>query len=219
MIAVLKQRAHKHLFKQLTKMRKNQGKEAELTEFYFGYGANLNTDRFAKNNMFAEEVGSAFLKDHELGFTLATEYKDKGYAGVEPKAGKKVPGVLVKMDKLSLKYLDVLEWCGFGAYERKLLDVECDNQSYKAWVYTVKYPNHNRIPSTLYIQNMVKAAKERNFPKEYIEFLESIEHRAKFEIDHSFSLRTYKQSRKFVKELYPIYKLHDQIRDVVCGLI
>lgn len=73
MIAVLKQRAHKHLFKKLTKMRKNQGKEVELTEFYFGYGANLNTDRFAKNNMFAEEVGNAFLKDHELGFTLGTE--------------------------------------------------------------------------------------------------------------------------------------------------
>ena len=52
--------------------------------------------------MYAEEVGNAFLKDHELGFTLTTEYQDKGYAG------GKVPGVLVKMDKLSLKYLDVL---------------------------------------------------------------------------------------------------------------
>lgn len=102
MIAVLKQRAHKHLFKQFTKMRKNQCKETELTELYFGYGANLNTERFAKNNMYAEEVGNAFLKDHELGFTLTTEYQDKGYAG------GKVPGVLVKMDKLSLKYLDVL---------------------------------------------------------------------------------------------------------------
>ena len=38
MIAVLKQRAHKHLFKQFTKMRKNQCKETELTELYFGYG-------------------------------------------------------------------------------------------------------------------------------------------------------------------------------------
>lgn len=101
-------------------MRKNQGKEAELTEYYFWYGANLNTERFAKNIMFAEEVGNAFLKDHELGFTLAIKDKDKGYSGVEPKAGEKVPGVLLKMDKLSLKYLDVLEWCGFGAYERKL---------------------------------------------------------------------------------------------------
>ena len=219
MIAVLKQRSSKYLAKGIIKLRNKLKNDVELTEYYFGYGANLDTNRFAKNNMLATEVGVATLTDHKLKFTLATEYKDKSYAGVHEELGASVPGVLVKMDKVSLHLLDQLEWCGHGAYERVLKTVMCNGEIYRAWVYIVKYPDFNRVPSTLYLENMIKAAESRTFPSEYIDYLKGHESRDSFEIDHSFSLRTYSASRKYVEELKPLYVAHDKIRDKLCELI
>lgn len=219
MIAVLNQRLQKHIFKKALKVRKKYKKDIQLSEYYFGYGANLDTARFSKNNMCAQEIGSALLKNHELKFTLATEFLCKGYAGVHSKSGCDVPGVLVKIDKLSLSYLDKLEWCGFGAYERVLKEVEFNGEAFKAWVYIVKYPDFNRIPATLYLENMIKAAESKKFPKKYIEYLKNHESKDSFEIDHGFSLRTYKHSRKFVAQLKPVYEFHDKVRDKLCSLI
>ncbi len=219
MLAVLNQRTQKYLSLLKLKIRNRLQSSTELTEYYFGYGANLNIDRFEKNNMKASEVGVASLENHELKFTLATEYLGKSYAGVHESPGKLVPGMLVKIDKLSLEYLDKLEWCGFGAYERVLKEVIVGDESYNAWVYIVKKPDFNRVPSKLYLENMIKAAKSKSFPAEYIEFLESHESKDHFAIDHGFSLRTYSSSRKLVKELKPLYVLHDKLRDKLCGLI
>ncbi len=150
---------------------------------------------------------------------MATEWKDKSYAGVHPKDGEAVPGVLVKIDSLSLMYLDILEWCVFGAYERVLKKVRVGDEVYKAWIYIVKYPDMERVSSTLYLNNMIKGASDREFPKEYIEFLKTHEHRSHFVIDHSFSLLTYRCTRKYIKQLYLFYKVHDYIRNKLCEFI
>lgn len=219
MIAVLKQRAAKHLAKSRLLIRNKKSKDVTLTEYYFGYGANLDTNRFAKNHMIAKELGIAFLKDHKVLFTLATEYEGKGYAGIHPSIGDEVPGVLVKIDSLSLEYLDKLEWCGFGAYNRVKKTIICNHKEYIAWAYEVASPDYARVPSALYLSNMINAAKNRSFPKNYIHYLESQEYKDTFDIDHSFSLRTYSSSRKFVTQLKPLYKLHDKLREKICEII
>jgi gamma-glutamylcyclotransferase (GGCT)/AIG2-like uncharacterized protein YtfP len=188
-------------------------------ELYFGYGANLNSNRFAKLNMRFEEIGSALLVNHEIDFSLPTEYKHKSYAGVHEKAGESVPGVLVKLDSLSLRYLDVLEWCGFGAYKRVKEDVSFNGKIYQAWVYKVNWPDHSRYPSKIYLNNMISAAESRSFPKEYIEKLKATEYREEFSIDPYFSLATYSSSRSKNKFLLPIYKVHDKIREKLCSII
>lgn len=219
MIAVLHQRLHKHFTRLVLRIRNNFQNDIQLSEYYFGYGANLNVSRFHNNYMKAQEVGVANLLNHELKFSLATEYKSKSYAGVHYKEKAMVPGVLVKIDKLSLKYLDKLEWCGFGAYKRVKKEVECGSEKIEAWVYEVAKPDFDRMPSTLYLQNMIKAAKVGNFPKEFISFLENHPHKDSFEIDHGFSLLTYSSSRKLVKELKLIYVIHDKLRNKLCDLI
>lgn len=109
MLAVLKQRICKYSTLGILKIRNSIHKDVVLTDYYFGYGANLDVGRFAKNNICAEEVGSAVLPSHWLKFSLATEYQGKGYAGVHECRGEQVPGVLVKLDKLSLFYLDQID--------------------------------------------------------------------------------------------------------------
>lgn len=218
MLAVLNQRTHKHFRKVLLRLRNKLKKDIELSEYYFGYGANLDTARFSKNNMKAKEVGAAQLLNHELKFSLPTEYLGKSYAGVHGKENSTVPGVLVRIDRLSLFYLDALEWCGFGAYERKLLEVECGGRIYKAWTYLVRYPDFKRLPSKTYLNNMVKASINRNFDEDYIKFLKHHPSKDFFEIDYSFSLWTYRRSRKFTKTLLPFYKLHDHLREKLCNL-
>jgi len=219
MIAILNQRSQKYLSLLKLKIRNKFKSDIQLSEYYFGYGANLDIDRFEKNNMIAKELGVGSLNNHEMKFSLATEFQGKSYAGVHEYTGKSVPGVVVKIDKLSLSYLDKLEWCGFGAYNRVLKEVEVNGSIYKAWVYIVKYPDYNRLPSTLYLKNMINAAKKRNFSNEYLVYLESHDSKELFDIDHSFSLMTYGSSRKFVRQLKRLYILHDKIRNKLCNLI
>lgn len=219
MLAVLNQRLNKHFRRTILRIRNRFKKNIDATEYYFGYGANLDTSRFKNNHMIALEVGNATLMDYEIKFSLPTEYIGKSYAGVHERAQSQVPGVLVRIDKLSLYYLDALEWCGFGAYERKLINVECDNRPYKAWTYIVKSPDFSRLPSKIYLNNMIKTAKIRKFGEEYINYLEAQESKEMFEIDYSFSLWTYSSSRKFVNLLLPFYKAHDKIREKICSII
>jgi len=96
MIAVLKQRTYKHFSKLSLRLKNRFSKKTQLTDYYFGYGANLSLSRFTNNFMNAQEIGNASLLDHELEFSLATDWIDKSYAGVHSKKGSIVPGVLFK---------------------------------------------------------------------------------------------------------------------------
>lgn len=220
MIAVLRQRAVKHTLLRLVTIS-TKIKKMKRTEYYFGYGANLSIDRFVSRKMNVKEIGNSILIDHEIKFTLANEYLGKGYAGVHYKQNEKVFGVTYKIDLLSLALLDTLEWCGFGAYERKKVNVEImeTGEIVDAWCYFVKYPKDGLFPSKLYISNMIKTAKERNFPDTYIKFLENQESKERFEIDHGFSLLFYGKRRFFEKKLKPFYKFHDRIQEKICDLI
>jgi gamma-glutamylcyclotransferase len=219
MIAVLRQRLCKHTMKHILFLRNKFIKHPKLSELYFAYGANLDPDRFKKLNMQAKELGNASLPNHELKFSLPCEYLNKGYAGVHSSLEQSVPGVLYQLDKISLIYLDILEWCGFGAYKRIKKEIKVLDKTVDAWVYIVKKPDFNRFPSKLYLNNMIKAAKLRNFPRDYIQFLDNHPFQEQFVIDPSFSLLTYSQSRLFLRQLLPFYQFHDKWREKLCQLL
>ncbi len=213
MIAVLKQRLHKYYRK--SKLDRNE----ELTEYYFGYGANLDFNRFRKLGINAQEIGSGRLLSHKINFSLATEYLGKSYAGVHQSDKDFVPGVVVKMSPKSLNYLDSLEWCGFGAYEREMKKIEIGGKIIDCWVYIVKNPDFKRLPSKIYLENMIKAAKKKEFPDSYVAMLEAQAFGEHFPIDHTFSLVTYSSSRPKSKVLRPFLIVHDKLRDKLCSLI
>ncbi len=187
---------------------------------YFGYGANLSVDRFTRHQMNVKDLGNAVLAGHEIKFSLANEYKGKGYAGMEINPSAEVWGVLYEIDYLSLRLMDVMEWCGFGAYVRKKVIVKTMNgEERECFGYFVKNPQRGLFPSTSYLANMISSAESRGFPQSYILFLKSHEYREKFDIDHGFSLFFYGRRRPLEKDLLPFYRLHDKLREKLCELI
>ena len=220
MISILRQRFVKHALQNILRIRNRIKPNAERNIYYFGYGANLMMERFTRRKMNVEEIGNGYLEDHELRFTLSNEYLQKGYAGVHEKKSSKVWGVLYRMDRLSLFLLDTLEWSGFGAYIRKLVEVKTSaGETIQAWCYFVKYPREGLMPSENYLQSMIRAGQQRRFPNEYIDYLRSHESRSNFPIDHTFSLLFYGKKRAFSKQLRLFYQLHDKIREKLCDLI
>jgi len=79
MIAVLKQRLSKHKRRLSLKIANRTASKPVLDQYDFGYGTNLDSSQFTRLGMNAEEVGVAIL--------AKTEYKNKGYAGVDEKEG------------------------------------------------------------------------------------------------------------------------------------
>jgi len=62
-------------------------------------------------------------------------------------------------------------------YNRKSVTVEIDGGQEEAFTYfLVKPVEEDRRPSAVYLDVIVRGAKENGLPKEYIEKLESIEH-------------------------------------------
>ncbi|MEZ4819010.1 MAG: gamma-glutamylcyclotransferase family protein [Bdellovibrionota bacterium] len=131
------------------------------------------------------------------------------HAGIHPQTGSQVWGVLYEIDDLSLRLLDVLEWAGLGAYERKELKVvhmpeKQENQPglIKSYLHKITY-----FLLEQYLQAMVATAIQRNFPAVYIDF---DQHDCKtFSLDHGFSLWHYGKRRRWQKQLYILYKAHD----------
>ena len=64
MLSVFKQRFFKQLAKRKLNHHNQSNKDAVFSDYYFGYGANLDIERFHRNNMNALEVGSAHLVDY-----------------------------------------------------------------------------------------------------------------------------------------------------------
>ena len=115
-IGILTQRAMKLAMMKIVRGRKRFLGERlpKPTIYYFGYGGNLDPDRFKKYQMNAEAVGVAKIPDYTLNFSLPCEY----LGNVEPSPGQEVWGYLYKMDSPSLGLLDVMEWAVLNQYRR-----------------------------------------------------------------------------------------------------
>lgn len=219
MLAILRQRASKHLVQNIINLQKYFKKIPKRDIYYFGYGANLDMERFSSRNMNVEEIGNAVLEDYELKFTLSNEYKSKGYAGVHKCPGREVWGVLYKMDDLSLLLLDIMEWAKFGAYKREKLTVSYANQKIKCECYIVNKPRFDLYPPKTYLNYIIKSSLHRNFPKTYIDELKCFKSLEHFELDHTYSLWNYAETRAFASKLKAFYIVHDRLREKLCRWI
>lgn len=221
MLSVLSQRCMKHSKRATLSFRKRHNIKAPLSELYFGYGANLSPDRFSKYHMNYEYLGHACLKDHKLVFTMPCEYAGKGYASVEPSKGDEVWGVVFRMDKHSIRMLDILEWLPFGAYRRKIAKV-IDNrgQTIDAHIYIAATPQPNLKPSDQYKTLLLDESQKHGFPTLYIEAIRKVEAGQDFDIDHGFSLLRYGKRRPLENTIFKsLYRAHDTLREKVADFL
>lgn len=219
MISILRQRSLRYSFLLIQKIRSKLVRNPKYKHFYFAYGANLSIERFKKYNLFAKEVAVAKLPKHQLQMSLPCEYLNKGFAGVELSESHDVWGMVFQLDLFSLWILDILEWAWFGAYKRKKKTVTwLDGTTQDVWCYVVQSPRSGLKCSERY-NLLLTAAKNKNFPQDYIQDIQSFETQERFELDHSVSLRRYAQKRRFYPRFRIVYKIHDGFREKLCRWI
>jgi gamma-glutamylcyclotransferase len=219
MISVLTQRALKFTSMVAVKQRKRiLGKKLPPPGiFYFAYGANLSPQRFEKYHMNVEPVGVAKLEKYALKFTLPCEYREKGYASVEREPSREVWGFLYKIDRLSLHLLDVMEWAVMNQYRRVLLTVKTtEGKEVQAHTYQARYPREGLFPSDEYKKLIQESARQHGFPIAYIEEIQKVPSRDKFDLDPGFSFLVPNKRRYFEKLLRKPYLWHDKVREIVC---
>ncbi len=220
MLSILSQRASKYSLTAILSLLKkmNMNKINHPTEYYFGYGANLSTERFQKKNMAVEDFGIAELRDYKINFSLPTESIGKGYASIEPSKNDIVYGKLFKISKLSLVLLDIMEWVPYRFYDRIKVTIYSNNKQIKnVNVYIASFPKKGLKPTKTYLHNIIKESKRLKFPQSYIEMLEKVEYGDNFKLDSGFRLSHTGKRRLFEKRLAALYLKHDKLRDIIAS--
>jgi len=116
---------------------------------YFGYGSNLHAEDFAAfcerhghDPLGLRALGRAWLPDHTVGFTVASETRAGGVLDVLPRVGSFVPGVLFATRDWAT--LDLKEAAGVQ-YVRRAARVLCAHGRHHD-VSTYEVLGHLRAP-------------------------------------------------------------------------
>ena len=114
------------------------GKSVKL---YFAYGMNTNQEEMSYRCPDARAIGKAILSGYRLEF--------KSFATIVPSPKETVEGVLWTITDTDESALDMLE--GYPEfYDKKIVSVEHDNQSYIAMTYIMGPREHGYAPSSGY---------------------------------------------------------------------
>ena len=134
----------------------------------FAYGSNMVRAQMAVRCPGAEIVGAARLAGFRLVFNRYSLNWFGGVADVVPDDSSDVWGLVWNLAAGDLEALDDYE--GFPeAYARKEAEVEIveTGELTIAWVYQVVNKSPFIPPRVEYLQPIVEAARELDFPKEY----------------------------------------------------
>jgi len=143
---------------------------------YFGYGSNLDWDDWKswceKKNLRFEglvELSPCWLPNYSLKFHYFSQGREGGAADVvETGRGHAVPGVLFRMDDVTLKVMDRKEGTKVEAYERRNVTVTLPNGAFvEALTYCVTNKSReDRFiqPTNSYINLIQQGLKKRKLP-------------------------------------------------------
>merc|ERR1712210_350139 len=142
---------------------------------YFAFGSNLLRERLHISNPSAVFKAVARLPAHRLEFNYFSKRWQGAAATVVEVDDEEVWGVLWELNLEHLATLDAQEGVP-TVYNRKAVTVETEAGEEEAFTYfLVKPVEEDRRPSAVYLDVIVRGAKENGLPKEYIEKLKSIE--------------------------------------------
>jgi hypothetical protein len=113
----------------------------------------------------ARPLGVAVLADHRFAIT------GDGYASVEPLRAQAVHGVLWRITPRDRASLDIWENVAGGLYRAETLPVRHDASMMPALVYFGR-PRGEGSPKPGYIELVVAAAREWDFPESYVRSLQ-----------------------------------------------
>ncbi|NP_001155144.1 gamma-glutamyl cyclotransferase-like venom protein isoform 1 precursor [Nasonia vitripennis] len=162
-------------------------KNMSRTFFYFAYGSNLLSQRIHIKNPTAVQRYIGKLKEHRLDFIHYSKNWRGSVSTIVPDVKSEVWGVIWEINLEDLAHLDDQEGVHENIYFPKNVSIrtpegetiEC--RTYQECVLPEKYvpPSElppERQPSFVYLNTIIRGAKEFHIPEEYIRFIESFKH-------------------------------------------
>ena len=148
--------------------------------YYFAYGSNIDEnqmkDRCGTN---FERFDIGILHDYRLTFTKKSKLWKSPVADIIKVEGDQVLGIMYFVTTPAIKALDLYE--GYhhneddNMYKRITVTVEIDNKPYKAFTYQSDDPGFDQ-PADDYLDTIIDAMKENEFPDEYVNKLKKLKH-------------------------------------------
>jgi AIG2-like family len=132
---------------------------------HFAYGANMNCAVMRRHAPEARAAGLAELADHRFLITA------DGYASVVPARAQVVHGVLWRLTPRDRVTLDAWENVDGGLYRAEMLAIRSAGRRVPALVYVAR-PGGEGRPRSGYIELVIAAARELDFPADYLSSLE-----------------------------------------------
>jgi AIG2-like family len=132
---------------------------------HFAYGSNMHRALMRKHAPAAKPIGVARLANYRFVITA------DGYASVEPARAQTVYGALWRLTPRDRVTLDAWENIASGLYRAATIAVHCQGRYRPALVYIAR-PRPRGQPKPGYMEIVVKAAREWEFPDDYIASLE-----------------------------------------------
>jgi gamma-glutamylcyclotransferase len=140
-----------------------------VTGLLFAYGSNLAASEMAAWCPEARFAGVARLPDHRLALSRRSIRWGGGAVDIVPAPGEEVWGVLYEVPDGALDRLDAKEGEGW-AYRRIEAEVEHGGRRVRAEAYEVVAKEPDAVPPTPeYATLLVRAARERGLPRDYVE--------------------------------------------------
>lgn len=150
--------------------------------FYFAYGSNMNWEQMRQRCPSACVVGIALLPDHRLAFTRKSMKRKCGVADAVQEDGRKLWGVVYKIDDHDLSRLDNCEGYKAGQSESAYCRREClvlldghEKQPLIVWAYFANRQPNPPLPNAEYKELILSGARYWHLPEDYIRELEQIE--------------------------------------------
>ena len=131
---------------------------------HFAYGSNMSRALMRVRCPSAKEMGTAVLDDHRFIITA------DGYASITPRRGAVVHGALWRLTARDLAALNAYESLDSGLYHRVKLPVRAGGRRVSALVYVARARAEGR-PKAGYLDLVLAAAREQDFPDEYVRSL------------------------------------------------
>lgn len=145
---------------------------------YFAYGSNLLKERIHINNPSAKMISVGKVEGYRLDFNHFSKRWKGAAATIVEDPSSYVYGVLWELANEDMPHLDKQEGVHQNIYRVMDVEVETDKGNHvPARSYQVIRPlEDDRRPSYVYLDVIIRGAKENGLPEDYIKFLEGIEH-------------------------------------------
>ncbi|KAH0547398.1 gamma-glutamylcyclotransferase-like [Cotesia glomerata] len=155
------------------------------TLLYFAYGSNLLESRLHIANPNATFFDIARLEDYRIDFVGNSKVWSGSVGTIVELPGSHVWGVIWELPASEISNLDRQEGVHTGKYKAFNVNVTTpDGEIFECRTYKQSLDPEeiveldqlpdDRLPSVSYMKVIIKGAKEKKLPEEYIKFLESI---------------------------------------------